>query len=194
MRRSCAALAAAALAVGAALSACGSSDSSTVARDSRAAAGPGNALRVTDSRNHSFTLHPDQVACGTGEYGHGVEVVHLRYTELAPLRGVDVEVVPVTEPRTYSLPLDSGDEERGPRNAFVFVTAKIPSPRAPHEPPAFENSTIQELRHAHAGGRLTVLRASCHPARLELSIDGWLGSEYSDPDVRVSGGIDLTGS
>jgi hypothetical protein len=51
---------------------------------------------------------------------------------------------------------------------------------------------VQELRHEH-GGRLTVLHASCHPARLELTIHGWLGSEYSDPDVMVSGGVDLTG-
>jgi hypothetical protein len=161
-----------------------------VAQDAGASAGRGNALTITDSRGYSFTLHPDQVACAPSEYGHGVEVVHVMYTERSPLRGVDIDVVPVDEPTTYSIPVDSGDDARGPRKALVFVTARIPAPRAPHEPPAFENSTNEE----RASGRLTVLRASCHPARLELTIDGKLGSEYSDPNVTVTGGIDLTGS
>lgn len=187
------ALAAAALAAVGVLSACGSSSSSTVATEKPsggASQGPGNALTVTDSQGWSFTLHPDQVSCARSEYGHGVQVVHLRYSMLSPLRGVDIDVVPVDKPATYSIPTDSGDDERGPRKAFVFVTAKVPSPRRPHEPPAFENSTDEE----GASGRITVLHASCHPARLELTIDGELGSEYSDPNVTVTGGVDLTGS
>jgi hypothetical protein len=196
MRRCHAAPAATAVAVGAALSACGSSGSSKTVTDHPtgvSSQGPRNALTVTDSQGLTFTLHPDLVTCVPSEYGQGVDVVHVMYTEFSPLRGTDIDVVPVDEPTTYSLPTDSGASERGPRNALVFVTAKIPAPRAPHEPPAFENSTVQELRHVHAPGQLTVLHASCHPARLELTIHGWLGSEYSGPDVMVSGGVDLTG-
>lgn len=184
-------LASALLVLGAScLAACVSHESSTATDriTDVASQGPGNALTVTDSRGWSFTLHPDQVSCTRSEYGHGVEVVHLMYTERAPLRGVDIDVVPVNRPRAYSLPVDSGDDERGPRNALVFVTARVPTPRRPHEPPAFENSTVEE----RARGRLTVVHASCHPARLELTIDGELGSEYSDPNVTVSGGVDLT--
>ncbi len=186
-------LATAGLSAAAVLSACGSGDASTTATEQPsdlASQGPGNALTVTDSRGRSFTLHPDRVTCARSEYGHGVDVVHLRYTELSPIRGVDIDVVPLVRPTTFRLPVDSGDSERGPRDALVFVTAKIPAPRRPHEPPAFENSTAEE----RARGRLTVLHASCHPARLELTIDGELGSEYSDPNVTVTGGVDLTGS
>lgn len=183
-------LVAAASMVAVALTACGSGHPSTEALDPGSHAGPGNGLRVTDSHGYTFTLHPDHVTCAPSEDGHGVQVVHLMYTEMSPLRGVDIDVVPVERPTTYSLPVDRGDSTRGPRNAYVFVTARIPAPRAPHEPPAFENSTDEE----RASGRLTVLRASCHPARLELTIDGKLGSEYSDPNVTVTGGVDLTGS
>jgi len=196
-RRRRAVLVAVAAAAAAALTACGSGGSSSTATDAPAdmsSQGPGNALTVTDSRRRTFTLHPDRVVCARSEYNHHVRVVHVMYTELSPVRGVDIDVVPVDEPATYSLPADGGDSERGPRNAFVFVTAKIPSPRARHEPPEFENSTAQELRHRHAVGRLRVLEASCHPARLLLTIHGWLGSEFSDPDVFVSGRVDLTGS
>jgi hypothetical protein len=197
VRRTDAALAATAVVLGAVLSSCasgGSGRSTAATRDQTTASsqGPGNALTVTDAAHRTFTLHPDRVTCERSEYDHGVDVVHVMYTETEALRGVDIDVVPVDEATTFSLPVDSGDSERGPRNALVFVTARIPAPRAPHEPPAFENSTVQELRHEH-GGRLTVLHASCHPARLELTIHGWLGSEYSDPDVMVSGGVDLTG-
>lgn len=191
MRRSLAVLTASVLAA-ATLTGCGSGHSA-VATDQPtrvASQGPGNALTVTDSQGWTFTLHPDQVSCAPSEYGHGVEVVHLRYTMLSPLRGVDIDVVPIEKPATYSIPVESGDSERGPRNAFVFVTARVPTPRRPHEPPAFENSTDEE----EASGRLTVLQASCHPARLELTIDGKLGSEYSDPAVTVTGGVDLSGS
>jgi hypothetical protein len=188
-------LAATALGLSLTVSACGSGDSSTTATEHPTAPssqGPGNALTVSDASHRTFTLHPDRVTCTRSDYGHGVDVLHVMYTELHPLRGVDIDVVPVDKPTTFTLPVTGGDSEVGPRNAFVFVGAKIPAPRAPHEPPAFENSTAQELRRPHTGGRLTVLEASCHPARLVLTIHGRLGSEYSDPDVTVSGGVDLT--
>lgn len=188
------------LAVGVALSACGSNGSSATITSpvtGTASQGPRNALTVTDSQQRSFTLHPDTVSCGRPTQGartHGLEAVKVSYTEFAPLRGVDIEVLPVQRLTTFRLPSSDAVSREGPLKAFLFVTAKIPAPRTPHEPPAFENSTVQELRRPADGGTLTVVEASCHPARLELTINGRLGSEYSDPDVTVTGGIDLTGS
>lgn len=197
---------AAAVVLGAILGGCGTNDSSgSTSRTDKptdmltdaSSQGPGNALTVTDSAHRTFTLHPDRVTCGRPTQGsrtHGLDAVKVTYTERTPLRGVDIEVLPVEKPTTFRLPASDAVSRLGPLKAFLFVTARIPAPRAPHEPPAFENSTIQDLRRPSEAGALTVLEASCDPARLRLTINGRLGSEYSDHDVMVSGGVDLTGS
>jgi hypothetical protein len=187
MRRSSAVLATSALALAAALSACGSSDSSTHVRDPRTSERPGNLLTFTGRHHESFTISARDLTCAVGDYGHGVKTLQISQFNPVPRWNLQVQIVPVARPTRYSLPLDGGDMERGRRNAFLFLGA-------PHE---LEVSTTEELSRPKrdAGGRLRVLEATCDPARLRMTIDGTLGSEYLDGhELTVTGGIDLTGS
>src|SRR4051812_46221423 len=103
VHRTDAALAAAALLLGPALSGCGPNapSESTAATDDLSDAssqGPGNVLTVTDAAHRAFTLSPDRVTCGRPSQGtrsHGLDAVKVTYTGRTPLRGVDIEVLPV---------------------------------------------------------------------------------------------------
>ena len=186
MRRRHAALAASALVLVAALGACGSSDSSSVATEPAETSAPGNVLTFTDAHHHSYAIVPHSLKCAVGDYGQGVKTLQIQQVDRAQRAILVVQVVPVSRPTTYSLPLDGGDMQRGRRNAFLFLGSS-------HE---LEVSTVEELQHPSrdGGGELRVLEASCDPVRLRMTIHGTLGSEYNAGELKVSGGIDLSGS
>lgn len=70
---------------------------------------------------------------------------------------------------TLALPIDFGDQEQGVRNLYLFIGAA----------PDLETSTTQE----ESTGIVEVLRASCDPVEVELTIDATLASEYFDGEA-----------
>lgn len=136
-------------------------------------------LVVTKPNGTTLRLTPSAAECGASDYAPDVQVV--RVHDFSDDHNLVVEVVPsdVTGGKTFDLPVNAGDMQTGPANAFVFFGSKD-----------FEVSTVQE----GSAGSLDVSRASCDPVALELSIDATLDSEYFDGDsLKVKGHIDLVG-
>ena len=72
--------------------------------------------------------------------------------------------------------METGDQVTGPKNLYLFVSG----------PPNLETSTTQE----ESSGSLKVVRASCDPVAVELTVDASFASEYYDGDpVDVEGRI-----
>lgn len=136
-------------------------------------------LTFTFPNGNTLELTPDEVRCAPATYDETVKTVQA--TERSGRYMVEIEVVPTKEPQTFDLPVSAGDEESGPSAAFIFLGGRG----------GVEVSTAQEIEGG--GGTLKVLEAACDPARLVLTVDGRLGSEYHDgKPVEVTGGVNLS--
>lgn len=161
----------AAVTVAVAISGCGNSTSDD--QDGSKPGSESSSLKVTLPSGRTFDVNPTKVTCGPGEYGHGVKVVRLQVSTKDYI--LKIEVVPgdVAGGKTFKLPLDSGDGESGPKNAFLFFGAPESDPATGE---GIEASTDQE----GANGTLRVRGATCNPVALDLEVDASLGSELSD--------------
>lgn len=123
-------------------------------------------LVVTKADGSEVVFDEVTATCGPSEE-HPDSVV-LRLEGMADDAHLFSEIVPedVAGGRTFDLPIDSGDEEQGNKHLHVFVGAA----------PDLETSTTQE----ESSGTLEVVRASCDPVEVELTMDATLGSEYHD--------------
>lgn len=128
-------------------------------------AGP-TRLVVTRADGSEVILDEVTATCGPSDAHPGTEVVHLRGT--ADGTRLEGEIVPgdVEGGRSFELPMETGDQETGPKNLYLFVGG----------PPDLETSTSQE----ESSGSLKVERASCDPVAVELTVDATLASEYHD--------------
>ncbi len=144
-----------------------------------------NELVLTEPDGTTLTLRPDGARCGPSEYDPEVQVVGVH--DSTRRHNLVIEVVPsdVTGGKDYDLPVSAGDMESGPHGAFIFFGGKDFGGKG------FEVSTVQE----ESTGSLEVVRASCDPVALELTIDATLASEYSDGgSLDVRGHLDLSSS
>lgn len=132
-----------------------------------------SSLKVTVPGGEIFNVRPKEVTCGLGEYEHGVKVVRVQYSTDRYI--LKIEVVPgdVAQGKTFKLPLDSGDGESGPKNAFIFFGAPKIDPATGE---GVEASTVVE----RSTGTVRVRRATCNPVAIDLEVDASLGSELFD--------------
>ncbi|MFC5727287.1 MULTISPECIES: hypothetical protein [Nocardioides] len=138
-------------------------------------------LVATESDGRRVTLEPIEAECVPSEYDPKVQIV--RVTAVVDGSHLLIEIVPsdVEGGRTFELPIDAGDEESGPANALVFVGMM----------PDLEASSVEE----ESTGTLEVVRASCDPVEVELTIDATLASEYSDGQgLKVEGRLEFPSS
>lgn len=132
-------------------------------------------LVVTKSDGGELVFEDVTATCGPSENDPDTEVVRLQSGKPGDAY-LDAEIAPgdVEGGRTYELPVSAGDQENGFENLYVFVGAA----------PDVESSSTEE----ESSGTLEVLRASCDPLEVELTVDGTLGSEYFDGEpVDVKG-------
>jgi hypothetical protein len=131
-------------------------------------------LVVTRADGSEVVFEDVTAECVRSEDDPGAVVV--RIEGMADDTHLISEVVPddVGSGQSFQLPIDFGDQEQGVRNLYLFVGAA----------PNLETSTNQE----ESSGSLEVLRASCDPVEVELTIEATLGSEYFDGEpVDVEG-------
>lgn len=137
-----------------------------------------NELIFTRADGTMFEVVPSAATCAPSEYDAAVKTIQIRdFTESDYLF---VEVVPHDDGKTYELPVDAGDQETGPENAFLFYG----------ERDAIEVSTSQD----EGTGTLDVHHATCDPVALELDIDAHLDSELNGGvELDVKGHIEVGG-
>ncbi|QSR25215.1 hypothetical protein CFH99_06215 [Nocardioides aromaticivorans] len=154
------------------LLAAGCRDDDADARDERS--DEPTRLVVTTADGTERTLTDVTATCIPSDYDPKVQVV--RVSGELDGGGVFAEVLPadVEGGRSYDMPVPAGSDETGPENAIVVVGIE----------PDLTNTSEQE----ESTGTLEVLRASCDPVEVELTIDGTLDSEYYDGEpVDVEG-------
>lgn len=127
-------------------------------------------LVVTKADGSEVVLDEVTATCGPSDNDPGTEVVKILGGSPGDARVVG-EVVPgdVEGGRTFELPVDTGDQEEGTANALLYVGAL----------PDLETSSREE----ESSGTLTVVRASCDPVTVELTVKATLGSELSNGET-----------
>jgi hypothetical protein len=152
------------VAVGLLLVGCGEKSSDSESKDTAAQLPLG--MTATSPEGGEVTFTSVKAQCAPSEHDPSVQIVRL----IAEVEGGRflAEIVPsdVEGGRSFELPVSAGDDSTGPANARVFVGMK----------PNLEASTTEE----GATGELEVIRASCDPVEVELTLDATLGSEYYD--------------
>ncbi|WP_109507736.1 hypothetical protein [Nocardioides speluncae] len=140
-----------------------------------------NELTFTKPDGDTFTVVPKKVTCGPSDHYESVQVVKVNDFDKSSILLIDV-VPDKVDGETFELPVDAGDEE-GAANALLFYSAE----RAELD---VEVSTAQE----DSSGTLTIVRAGCDPAMLELDIDAHLDSELNGgTELDVRGHVELGG-
>lgn len=155
---------------------CGEATSESTTGDPAAQLPDGLVATKPDGRR--VTLEPVKAECAPSEYDPRVQVV--RVTAVVDGSHLLIEIVPsdVDGGRSFELPVDAGDGESGPADALVFVGMM----------PDLEASSAEE----ESTGTLEVVRASCDPVEVELTIDATLASEYSDGrGLKVEGRLEF---
>lgn len=121
---------------------------------------------VTKADGSEVVFDDITAECATSE--EQADAVVLRIQGTAGEMHIVGEIVPedVEGGSDYTLPIDFGSQVEGVRNLYLFVGAA----------PNLETSTTEE----ESSGTLEVVRASCDPVEVELTVDATLGSEYFD--------------
>lgn len=143
-----------------------------------------NELTFVKPDGGTFTVAPAKVTCGPSDYDESVQVVQVNDYDVDKRSILVIDVVPdEVDGETFDLPVGAGSDAEGPENAILFYgsdTADLD----------VEVSTAQE----DSTGTLTIVRAGCDPAVLELDIDAHLDSELNGgTELDVRGHVKLGG-
>lgn len=141
-----------------------------------------NQLVFTTPDGATIAVTPRAVECAPSEYDPHEQVVQIH--DFTKDYNLVVEVLPedVVNGKTFDLPIDAGDMQDGPANALLFFGDKS----------SFESNFEVSSSEEESTGTLEVLRASCDPAALEMTVSATLDSEFFDgEDLEVEGRVML---